>query len=1221
MVERDETMMRQYLLGALSEAEMASFEERLMTESDLFEMIEVIEDELIDERLEGRLSADEQDRFDTYFLSTPARRERLEFVQALRDYANLKLRKVAASGGSDESAATTDATTDLTSSSEAPEPASEDPSSSAPVIRPTRWWTSRAYVGLAAAILLIAIGMVVWFIFLRQSDVSKGLQALNQAYRQQRPTEARITGFDYAPLPNTRGNEAGQVDTLERDHAELTLLTAVKEHRDADTCHAVGLVYLTRRDFNQAIEYLDEAVRRDERRAAWHSDLGTAYLERASANRDRPDLGDLAQSLEQVNRAIELDSSLLAAYFNKALCLQRMNAHMAAKAAWEDYLKRDAHTEWSKEAERNLQRLQNQGLNYKTDEEVYQDFLAAYHRQDVAQAWRIQSQTKEMITGTMVPFQLANRYLTACLTAPSGAQDLLNAMRFAARLEKERTGDLFFTELTEFYSAEARKNAALLKQAQEALWQGYQFCLQGRYANASQPFDNAQTLFLKAGDAWESMLVEYWRAYCLFYRGELTSSSGLLTALAEDCRSRHYAWLESQARSWLANNSILLGEYSQGIAQDKQALRLAAAGDLYLTQKASSQVADDYKVLGRLREALKLNQQSLPSPDAYFVSLRQYWRSLLSVTDTLFALRLYSTAESFQQEALQLALNYFHDPALTSTTYRRLGQIYAGQENYAAAMQALEHSLEAIQPLAGDPIAQRLSGLAMLQTGNVKRQMGDYADALTSYQQAAQRFDSTQLELHSYNTHKGMLLCYLLEKDDEAIQREMPVVLDLFERNRRKIKEEMSRNHFFDAEQGVYEMAIAYEQEHGNVERGFYYAELSRARSLDDAITAGTTASDDPASPDVIHSAVTQPLALTELQARLPAGLQLIEYAVLRDRLLIWVVTRTTFSAITRPVSQKRLETLTDEYLQVLTRDDRLSVERERHLASELYAEVFAPLETLLIKDGDVVLVPDKFLFKLPFVALLSGSSGQRVVEDYTLLYAPSATVLIHCSELARLKMQNRAGERILSVGNPLFSRRLHQGLPDLPAAAEEAEKVAALYDQHVTLVGEHALKSQTMSEMQQSDVIHFATHYLTDDLSPARSKLLLTASAEGGTDEDDLTLREIQTQCHLKAKVAILSACQSGVEHYYAGEGITGLAPAFLTAGIPLVVASQWAVESESAADLMVQFHRLRKVEGLPTTLALRQAQLAALHDGEAGHGRPYYWAAFFPLGGYASY
>src|SRR5205085_12009129 len=87
MVEADEKTIRQYLLGELDEAEMVRFEERLMTDDELFEMLRVVEDELIDEAAARELSAEEQGRFDRNFLATPDRRARLGLSRDLHDYA------------------------------------------------------------------------------------------------------------------------------------------------------------------------------------------------------------------------------------------------------------------------------------------------------------------------------------------------------------------------------------------------------------------------------------------------------------------------------------------------------------------------------------------------------------------------------------------------------------------------------------------------------------------------------------------------------------------------------------------------------------------------------------------------------------------------------------------------------------------------------------------------------------------------------------------------------------------------------------------------------------------------------------------------------------------------------------------------------------------------------------------------------------------------------
>ncbi|HKP86507.1 MAG TPA: CHAT domain-containing protein [Blastocatellia bacterium] len=1188
--ESDEINIRKFLLGELAEKDQERVEERLMTEAEYFDLLQVVEDELIDDRVNGELPREEQERFDAYFLSTPERHEKVKFAEAFKECV----------------------------ASPAPK-----------VLRPARWRRalSSPYLrGAVAAILILGIGVVAWRTFIYQSEVSKGLASLRQAYRDQRPVEARITEFDYAPPPlTTRGGERSTADRVSVNRAERILLDEVAEHPGAQPYHALGRFYLAAREFNKAIDQFEKALKEDSNNAPIRSDLGAAYLERATANRDKPSISDLAESLEQLKRAIELDDSLLAAHFNKALCLQRMNALTLAKQAWEDYRKKDATSEWSKEAERNLQLLRDQGINNKTPEEVFQDFMSAYRQRNKAQAWHIQRQTKEMITGTMIPFQLAQRFLAANSSSqPASSNEILEAFRFAGELEEEQSGDPFFGQLAAFYSRAGRKNAAPLKQAQEALRQGYRLCLQGRYGDAGHLFETAKKLFLQGANHWESRVVDYWLAYCFSQQGELKRSSTLLAGLAQDCRGLQYHWLEAQAYCWLANNSALLSEYSNGVEQDKKALRIALSiGDSYSTQKAASQVAEDYKFLGRLREALEFNQQSLPSAEDYFVSYRQFWRSLFSITDTLFALRLYTAAEAYEQEALQLALNQFNDPALIHDTYMRLGQIYAGQENYPAASQSLELSLETLKPIANDPIGKKLFGLSALQIGHVKRQTRDYTAALDYYRKAAQEFGSSEFGLYNYNTRKGMLLCHLLNKDDRAVEQELPVVLGLYEQNRQKIREELNRNHFFDAEQDVYELAIDYEYGRGNKEQSFHYAESSRARSLQDAILGGATASNDSTTPDVIVPPVSQPLSLGQTQERLPDGLQLVEYAVLQNRLLIWVITKTRFELIQQPISIASLEAITNEYLHVLISNDAGSVEREKQLAVELHDWLFAPLTNYLDNAEEVVLIPDKFLFKIPFAALLSRESDRRVVNDYTLLYAPSATVLVICTDLARRKNQDKEAERLLSVGDPRFSRQQYPELSYLPSAAVEAKEVASFFRTKAVFIREEAFKEAIELELRQSDVIHFAAHYLADDFLASRSRLLLSPKQETKTNEtsDDLSLQEIQTMRLPKARLVILSACQSGIERFYAGEGLIGLSRAFLMAGIPLVIASQWSVESDSTTSLMITFHRLRKTQDLSATRALRQAQINMLSQEDERYRRPYYWAAFFPIGGHASY
>jgi CHAT domain-containing protein len=81
------------------------------------------------------------------------------------------------------------------------------------------------------------------------------------------------------------------------------------------------------------------------------------------------------------------------------------------------------------------------------------------------------------------------------------------------------------------------------------------------------------------------------------------------------------------------------------------------------------------------------------------------------------------------------------------------------------------------------------------------------------------------------------------------------------------------------------------------------------------------------------------------------------------------------------------------------------------------------------------------------------------------------------------------------------------------------------------------------------------------------------------------------------------------------------GASRSFLAAGIPLVVASQWAVDSDAPAEIMIRLHQYRKIKKLPTRLAVRQAQLDLLNGDDSKYRHPYYWASFITIGGYAEF
>ena len=91
----------------------------------------------------------------------------------------------------------------------------------------------------------------------------------------------------------------------------------------------------------------------------------------------------------------------------------------------------------------------------------------------------------------------------------------------------------------------------------------------------------------------------------------------------------------------------------------------------------------------------------------------------------------------------------------------------------------------------------------------------------------------------------------------------------------------------------------------------------------------------------------------------------------------------------------------------------------------------------------------------------------------------------------------------------------------------------------------------------------------------------------------------------------ALLSACRSGQGRLRQGEGVTGLARAFLYAGCRGIVCSLWPVHDEQTAVFMTDMYRHLQA-GRAAEDALREARLAMLRAGKP----PLYWAPFVLIG-----
>ena len=223
------------------------------------------------------------------------------------------------------------------------------------------------------------------------------------------------------------------------------------------------------------------------------------------------------------------------------------------------------------------------------------------------------------------------------------------------------------------------------------------------------------------------------------------------------------------------------------------------------------------------------------------------------------------------------------------------GIINANLMNYEVAISRLSESLTLAETFPDEKLRQRLTSNSLIALANVQREAGNCKEAVPNYDQAVELFNNMQFAVGSYEARRGRLLCYVERRDNESVKREMPLILQLFDKYRRAIVDEGDRNILFDDEQHIYDIATEYAYSNlKNAEQAFDYAENSRARSLLNLIDS--------------DAEQTKPLSLAEIRSRIPSGVQILYYAVLTDKILLWYISGVESQLLEIPLKQTDLE-------------------------------------------------------------------------------------------------------------------------------------------------------------------------------------------------------------------------------------------------------------------------------------------------------------------------
>jgi CHAT domain-containing protein/Flp pilus assembly protein TadD len=1209
----EENTYKWYLLGATLPEEDDQIEQRLRNEKNYDELL-LAEEELIDDYARGMLAPYERDLFEQNFLTTQERHTKLLMAQAAVRYAAKQ--PLSAQRGLIVSII----------------PA---------VMRLGDWNPAFVHYWKVAtcAALALVVGLGIFRGFRGESDVVKGLAALSDAFREQRPTEARITGFAYAVSAVTRGgsarNQTNLGDYRHLDDADSLLRAAARDNENGETLHALGNLYLAKRDFDKSIEQLEKALTYNPIDSRIHSDLGAALLEKLknSVDQNKGDPKIVDKAFSHIKKALELDGDLLEALFNRALLYQLQNLSGPAIEAWKKYLEKDSGSKWAEEANFNLKELQLKSSNSGEEryESLYRDFLQARVNRDENNAWRLYNDSYHR-SGNYITDKLIDEFLAFSTTdkqtdKQQDAEERIRTVEYIGRLSQQKSGDRFISQLASVYRHATDEQREMLAEGRRLRQSAFDLSFKkASHQEAIESYLKAKALFTRAQVPPEVVTVEYWIAESYLRLANHDKSLQSFLSIAETCERQRYRWMRALTFNRIA---AVLGDqfsYSKAIKYCIEAAdEFIRIGDRSGHLRVLMNQAGIYRYMGKYREAIELCQSSLILAKEVAAADNTWVHVLYGIACWSYCrLGLYSAALEFQNELLRMveALNKELDSShLAISRYSVFaGQIYSRLKEYDAAISSIERALNLGREREDSAVGQDMINFARLYLGQVYREAGKPAEAMKAHEQAAEYYRKRGWDVQSYLIAKEILLDKIAMEDTSSASRQLDIVLELLEEHRKKILQQSNRNSFFEMEQPVYDIAISFAHETlGQPEQAFNYSELSRARTLLDSATLTTRIIKDIEIPEEVLSGSTRPMTLAEIQPRIPIETQILQYAVLKDRIVAWVVTRERIESRTIMLEAEQLSAKVKAYLNLVSKPATEVDQSLREMSSELYENLIAPVEKLFDKKRRLCIVPDKILNFLPYSALISPRTGGYLIADYSLLFAPSSTLFIRSTENADRLAGNRA-ERLLSVGNPAFDQRIFD-LPNLSSAGDEARAIKAIYGSGISLVGKDANKFSLLREVERSDVVHLAMHYVTDERSPMLSRLILAGGSDSKEEaESTLPLHEVYRLKLSKARLVVLSACQTKAEQYYDGEGSIGLSHAFESVGVPLVVSSLWQADSDMTEKLMVRFHSLRKMAGESTVNALRIAQIEMLNSKDKRQ-HPYYWAAFIASGGYSRF
>lgn len=1063
----------------------------------------------------------------------------------------------------------------------------------------------------AAAVLLGAAGLL-WQTCSRfpgsgGEGLSPGHRALVAALDGQRLIEPRLAGgFGYMPcrpvavpsglVPDRVCSAPASPDLPALRRARLLIERELKAGSPPASLHARAVLELLqdpKGGAGRAAAWLQKVVAAAPGDARAWSDLAAVYLVRGQ-RLDQP--RDLVRALEAAQRAVALDGGLPEARFNLALASEALLLP-SARRRWQEYRDRTPERDWAGEAEPRLAEAVAPPTSEFGDPE--RSRLAEAARQGDLRTVR------ELVrTYPQEAREHGEEDLLAGWAETAGrdrqALDAARAIGGALALR----GETLLRDSVAAIDAAVRSGdgprLAALARGHRAFREGLKLFRLGQYGRAAAELASARRDLENAESPYAAR-VRFWEACCVYRLGRAGEASSAFADLAGELAGRswgalrgHVSWMRGVIRIEASDPAGGLRHYEAALACF---LPLGEQGNV---NRVRGLLARAYHQIGRHRDGWEWSWQALRGAGGLHDPFQRY-RAYSTAADLALAEGYLRSALVFQEEAVRDADLAGSDEALVDALFWR-GLMRSRAGDRAGALEDIRRARKELDRLSDPAALGRMSadvGMAegeLLLAGHPGRAVGLLSDALDVYEKMDNDLLSIWVRRLRAQAFRRLGRLDLAEADlraalaaYESLGAERSVGLQLA---------------FFARTEEAFDEMIAFQAfDRGRPEEAFHFADFSHTRVLPSVAVRTRAGGLDPAGRQRLLTTEARPLGLDGIRERLPAGTSLIQYSVLPDRLLIWRVRRDGVRFFQKPLSSRDLRSRIARL-----RSAAGSAGAWERMSGALFEEIVLPWREGLDRGETVVIVPDKILEAVPFAALQEPATGRFLIQDFRIVFAPSATLAVGGPDAP--ENPGRTGRLpALIVGNPAFDRGEWSDLVDLSSAGQEAAELSRAISGSVLLRGAEATPAAFLGLAPRADLIHFAGHALADPVDPLRSLLLL--ASPGKPDPGALYAWQIYGLDLTGTRLVVLAACGTADPALGTEEGVTSLARSFLAAGVPRVVATLWPVSDDRASRLFEAFYRHPRAAADPAG-ALRAAQISLLDASGDGRLAPWEWGAF---------